>query len=347
MKFIIKNILFLFNMVFVLGLALAYLSPYTDPNIFWFVGFFGLTFKLWVIANLGLVFFWLILGRRLWIYNALILVAGYSFILRDVQFNATSEEEGVFNLMFFNTRVLQVYNEGNTSVQVNQFLKDNDLDVAVFVEWLNKKGKVDESAYPYQQFVRLESGRNIYDYGLMLASKHKILHWERVDYGHKSDNMTAWFDLEVNDEVIRLIATHLQSNSLGAGDYHKFLNIEFDEQYTDHAKNTAVRIRRSMKRRAIQTQKISEIVENSPYPVIIMGDFNDTPQSYAYQQLRNGRKDAFIEKGSGVGTTYLEPFPLLRIDFILFDDFFQCKSYTSSTEIRSDHKMISASFDFP
>lgn len=344
MKFIIKNILFLFNLVFILGLALAYLAPLVNPNLFWPLAFFGLSFKFWVIANVVLLLFWLTIKRSLWIYNVIILIAGFQIIMRDLQFNRSVAGEEDLQFMFFNTRVLQVYNNGNTSEQLNAYLIEKDLDVVVMVEWLNKKGEIDQAKYPHQQFVRLQSARNRYDYGLILASKYKILHWERINYGHVSNNLTAYFDLEMGDEVVRVIAAHLQSNSLAAGDYHKFLDFDFDDESTEHAKSVATQLRWSMKRRAYQTEKILEVINESPYPVVIMGDFNDTPQSYAYQQLRGKRKDAFVERGYGLGASYLEPFPLLRIDFILFDDVLKCTSYKSSTEILSDHKIITAKF---
>ena len=348
MKFIVRNILFLFNLIFIIGLGLGYLSPYVDPQLFWMIGFFGLSFKAWVLANAVLLFFWMGLGKRLWVYNLAILLLGYQFILRDIQFGGSSlstNKRAEFRTLFFNTQVLQVYNNGNTAGELDEFLAQYPVDVAVFVEWLNKKGEINSQRYPYQQFVRLESGKNIYDYGIMMASKHKILHWERVDYGHTSDNMTAWFDVEIEDEVVRIIATHMQSNSLGASDYHKFLDLEFDEDYKNHARRTISTLKRALKRRSIQSNRISQIAEESPYPVIIMGDFNDTPQSYAYQQLKDGRKDAFVECGSGVGTTFLKPFPLLRIDFILHDKDFDCKSYESFNDVKSDHKIIAASFE--
>lgn len=347
MKFVFRNIMFLFNLIFVIAFGLACISPFVNPNVLWPIGFFGLTFKVWLLANFVLLLFWLALKKKLWVYNLIILIIGSPIILRDIQFNKSEgESDGEIRMMLFNTRVQQIYNEGNTSEEIYTYTKDNDFDLVVLVEWFNKKGYIDENAYPYQQFVRLQTARNKYDYGLMLASKHKILHWERIEYGHVSDNMTAFFDLEIGEEVVRVIATHLQSNSLGAGDYHKFLDFNFDDESTTHAKTVVSQMRKSMARRAIQTTKILEVIEESPYPVIIMGDFNDTPQSFAYQQLRQGRKDAFIERGYGFGASYLEPFPVLRIDYILYDPDFECTAYKSNTEIESDHKIITANFKF-
>lgn len=346
MKFIFRNTLFLFNMIFVVGLGLAYISPYVDPNDFWPLAFFGLTFMAWLAANAFLLVFWLILKKKFWMYNLLILLVGIFSIPRALQLGNPAQSEGDLKVLFFNTEVLQVYSNGNTSEELNNYLVSNDFDFVALVEWFDKKGVISTKDYPFQQFVKLQSARNRYDYGLKVASKHKILHWERVDYGHVSDNMTAFFDVEVGEEVIRFVTTHLQSNSLGANDYHKFLEFSFDEESKEHAKNTVRTLRWCMSRRSIQTRKILEIIEDSPYPVIIMGDFNDTPHSFAYQQLSKGRKDCFMEKGSWTGATFLEPFPLLRIDYILSDTSFDCTAYRSHTAIESDHKIIEAEFTY-
>lgn len=347
MRFILRNILFLFNLFFIAGLGLACLSPFISPAILWPVGFFGLTFKAWLLANIFLLGLWLLAGKRLWVYNLAILLAGSMIIARDIQFNSPDSSPEDFRVMHFNTEVLQVYKDGNTSEALNAYMVDQAFDFVVLVEWFNKKGSIDPKVYPHQQFVKLRSARNRYDYGLMVASRHPILHWERIEYGHASDNMTAFFDVEVGEEVIRIIATHLQSNSLGASDYHRFLDLDFDEEYNEFTRNTAIRLKWSMARRAKQTEKILQVIDESPYPVMILGDLNDTPQSYAYQQLRDGRKDAFVERGSGIGATFREPFPILRIDYILYDPVFDCTSYHESQAVESDHRLIEASFKLP
>ncbi len=73
-----------------------------------------------------------------------------------------------------------------------------------------------------------------------------------------------------------------------------------------------------------------------------MGDFNDTPQSYTYQQLASGKNDAFVQAGTGFEATFLKPFPFLRIDYILTDESIQPVGYSSTDSIVSDHKLIFA-----
>ena len=69
--------------------------------------------------------------------------------------------------------------------------------------------------------------------------------------------------------------------------------------------------------RAEQVQEIRNHMEQCPHPIIVSGDFNDVPQSFAYQTIAQGLKDHFQESGRGIGTTFGGSIPFLRIDYIL------------------------------
>jgi endonuclease/exonuclease/phosphatase family metal-dependent hydrolase len=59
-------------------------------------------------------------------------------------------------------------------------------------------------------------------------------------------------------------------------------------------------------------------MDTCPFPVIVLGDFNDTPQSYTYAVIRGeDLHDSFVQRGSGIGTTYAGSIPGLRIDFVM------------------------------
>ena len=68
-----------------------------------------------------------------------------------------------------------------------------------------------------------------------------------------------------------------------------------------------------------------------------MGDLNDTPFSYTYQQLGNLLNDQFKAKGLGVGITYAGKLPGLKIDYIFADDNFNALSHQIIRTKISDH----------
>lgn len=343
----VKRIADFINALAIVGLLLAYLAPFINPHHFWPTSFFGLTFTFWWILNLFLVVFWVLLRKRRWIYNLLFLLAGYQFGARNIQYNPTNVEAYDIKIAAFNANAQQVNYGNNTSNQISDYLTKHKFDVAVLVEWLNKKGKINYESFPHQQFVRLESGKNQYDYGIKIVSKHKIINWERIKYDHSTNNLAAYFDIDINGTIIRYVATHLQSTGIVPTDYQKLVQVELDDHYKNYALGFVKKLKKRVLLRTKQAKTINAVLENSPYPIIILGDFNDTPQSYTYEQLRENRKDAFIEQGNGWGTTYLKPFPFLRIDYILYDNELECTSYSRTTEIKSDHAMVEATFKTP
>ena len=82
-------------------------------------------------------------------------------------------------------------------------------------------------------------------------------------------------------------------------------------------------------------------MKNCPYPIIICGDFNDTPLSFSYHTLANELIDSFEKAGRGIGNSHTK-IPFLRIDYILHDSFFKTVKYNKHREALSDHYPISS-----
>ena len=100
------------------------------------------------------------------------------------------------------------------------------------------------------------------------------------------------------------------------------------------------RLKNSFKIRGKEVDQIKEHMRESPYPIIVCGDFNDTPVSYAYRELSENKKDAFIESGNGIGGTFTK-IPNLRIDYIFYDKKFNSCRFNTHKENFSDHRAIS------
>jgi endonuclease/exonuclease/phosphatase family metal-dependent hydrolase len=91
-----------------------------------------------------------------------------------------------------------------------------------------------------------------------------------------------------------------------------------------------------------QVQAILEHKQKTIHPVIICGDFNNTPFSYSYRKLKDGMHDAFRERGNGLGTTFkFEKFPM-RIDYIFASEGLDIVSFDTMKKTFSDHYAVRA-----
>lgn len=98
----------------------------------------------------------------------------------------------------------------------------------------------------------------------------------------------------------------------------------------------------------IHQDEVSEIrnaIDESPYPVILAGDFNAVPNSYEYYTLGKGLTDAFVAVGRGSGTSFHDyKFPI-RIDYIFTSKEIKPISYRVDRSVKlSDHFPVIAEF---
>jgi len=156
-------------------------------------------------------------------------------------------------------------------------------------------------------------------------------------------------DVRFPEGIIRVFNIHLQSVQFIAEKdllkpTRKIPALHFIEKYL---KGTIIKLSRAFPRRAYQAAGIALEIKKSPYPVIIAGDFNDTPGSYAYETLLKGRNDAAIGHSWGFNKTYAESSYPVRIDHIFTD----CKAlkpvyYRRDKIYLSDHFPVLTNFRF-
>lgn len=71
------------------------------------------------------------------------------------------------------------------------------------------------------------------------------------------------------------------------------------------------------KERLMNVAEIKEAVKKyAGMPVIVCGDFNDTPGSRVYKSMKRTFDDVWAKAGDGKGLTYPSPAPTKRIDYI-------------------------------
>lgn len=98
--------------------------------------------------------------------------------------------------------------------------------------------------------------------------------------------------------------------------------------------------------RAKQARLIRQIADGITGAVVICGDFNDTPQSYAYRKIRDDFSDAYVSTGFGPGITYNEQGFWFRIDHILYNNVLRAVDSRIVRQKHSDHYPLRATLQW-
>jgi endonuclease/exonuclease/phosphatase family metal-dependent hydrolase len=197
--------------------------------------------------------------------------------------------------------------------------------------------------YPYYHFSK-DFTRDNGDYasGSIIFSKHPFIDTGRTKYPGRYGESLLYADIFNGSDTIRIFTTHLQSFKFNVKDYEGIEKIKTqqDEETIAASKSLIRKMKLAFTRRAAQARIVKTEIYNSPYPTVIAGDFNDVPNSYTYFTIKGANKDAFLQKGFGLGRTYLSIAPTLRIDYILPDRRFDVLQFDMIDQGLSDHLLL-------
>ena len=210
--------------------------------------------------------------------------------------------------------------------KVLQFLLEQDADVICLPE-------VD--VYKVSRFLTLPEVKNAlgakyrysyidfsvynkwHQFGTMVWSKYPLIHKQSIHYETRG-NLSNRCDLVVGSDTIRLFNNHLESYSFERQDFQEAETLRNYEGVRSSARNLEEKWKRARPLRREQARIIHKEIKASPYPVIVVGDFNSTPISYTYQTIRCGLHDAWAETSWGRwGTTCKKGLLGVHIDYIL------------------------------
>ncbi len=151
-------------------------------------------------------------------------------------------------------------------------------------------------------------------------------------------------------QVVRTYFSHLQSFLLSNGEKTYLEEVKHRNKEIEMSKSKTLvrRFGEAYVKRAVQADSAAGIIAQSPYPVILCGDFNDLPGSYTYTRMKGNLADAFTQKGSGFGRTFNLFSPTLRIDYIFYDPkVLSITRYRSPHTSLSDHNPVIVDFTLP
>ena len=176
--------------------------------------------------------------------------------------------------------------------------------------------------------------------GVATFSKFPIVRKDVINF-QSNYNTSISSDIKINGKMLRLFNCHLESNQLTENDKIMAFRLK-DNLDTDNIKGTTLHLSRKLgaayRVRAPQADTIAALIATSPHPVMVVGDLNDLPSSYAYTKIRGNLKDAFVERGCGLGWTFSESVLRFRIDHILYEPSFELADFKLDNKVRySDH----------
>jgi endonuclease/exonuclease/phosphatase family metal-dependent hydrolase len=354
---LINNIILFFNWVLITLLIGAYLAAYISPVQAWYFAFLGLAFPIILIINVGFVLYWLFSLNWNVLYSLIAIIIGLSTVLRFIQFSTKKEQvtSNYLNIVDFNTHSFGAFEEKKYDSKLFfETLLEIKPDILCFQEFVSYKTDIDILMFKqlmkeykaYFKYNLLEDENNPTGYSISILSRYPIVNSGFVERINGNGNCTIFSDIVIKNDTIRIITTHLKSIAFDKKDYKTYSEIKESDNNADidllDIKSIAGKLKRAFINRSKQAEEIRKFIDLSKHKIIITGDFNDSPASYAYNVIKGDMKDAFIESGSGFSSTYIGKMPNFRIDYILASKDFEIVNYKPHVMNFSDHKMLSA-----
>lgn len=197
--------------------------------------------------------------------------------------------------------------------------------------------------YSYLDFVVYDKR---HQYGTMVWSKYPLINKQSIHYQTRG-NISNRCDVVIGHDTIRLINNHLESYYFTNDDLADVEKKRNYEGLLSSLKRLKAKWQRAVPLRNEQARTVRNEIESSPYPVIVVGDFNALEWSYAYWHISQGLHDAWRElhpwrwgatcEHRGIG---------VRIDYILSSESILPCSCSIKQTTGSDHKPVVATLEW-
>lgn len=361
----VKKSLFFIHIIVILGLVLSWSAPTISPQRIEWISVVGIGFPYLMITNIVFTFYWLIQRKWQMIPGIIMIALGWNTVLNFVQFNQ-HEKEHDLRVMSFNIRSFNKYGwkpNKDIKTDIADFIKKEDIEILCLQEFYDIPAS---AKYNTTEIIKNITGcknffmENYYNhhkilgrrfFGLAIFSKHKIINGNVVFQlkGEKKAR-AIYVDIQHGQDTLRVYNLHLRSIRFKKEDYQFLKDVTegTHEEKLNKSRTIIQKLERAFHLRSIEAEEIRKHMDRSPHPYLVMGDFNEAPNTYGYRVISDQNKDGFIERGKGFGLSYEGKGMLFsqRIDYIISSPEFDFQSFTTHSDVDlSDHKPVSATLN--
>lgn len=366
MSKLIAKFLKVVHVFIVLFYLAACLIPYLPAGKYWVIATIGLVFPILFVMLCCFFIGWMMVKSKWSLLSLIALLLGWKQV--SVMFGFNLNKTFNFSKSLATVRILQ-WNVSSWGVsnrsqlpQTNygaltvELIKKQQADIMCFQEywdrrdWYSKDLNIrafKEMGYTYSFFVKSINENGEARSGVIVLSKYPIVDTAFFSYGENDyAEHLIYADIQLPNQKVRIFTTHLQSVRFTSDEYTTIKEIKNrDKAGVKGSKSIIKKLKIAYHFREAEAELVKQKISESPYPVIICGDFNDVPNSYTYFTIRGNLKDAFLEKGNSTGRTFQYISPTLRIDYILPDPIFNVIQYNRIKVPYSDHYPIIADIE--
>lgn len=334
------------NCGFAVLLLLTYVTPYVRAETWGWFSLLALAYPFTLFVNglfaMGWIFF------RSWyaILSIIAILAGFSNHIRYIKLFTGNPKEAAcaesIRLMSYNLKgmsMIPAKSEKDIAGKIDSLYKAiGDLqefpDILCLQEVSNGKAIAERFGMGHV----LHAPRS----SLWMLSRFPVIANGQIE-GEESSPSAMWADIKTPQGMIRVYNMHLVSNRVTNTTEELIQDMDLKNENTWNSIRFIIgRYRHTTALRAIEAEKVQAHVLQSPYPAVLAGDGNDPPLSNVYHLLSKGLKDSFVDRGTGLSTTYASQLPLLRIDYLLGTQQINFKDHQTYRLNFSDHYPVTA-----
>ena len=341
-----------------------------NPKYFWPIGFLTLTAFYFLLILIAFIIFWLFIKPKRALISAVAILLAFKPISNIVSFHLSNpftkeKPANALRILTWNVAQFNVMEEKkhpDIKSRMLSTINEYQPDIACFQEMVAEDSTVKDHGHMDEFLQQLDFKNYFYSYnskedfwgyahfGIIIFSKYPIINKQTVSfYPNDYNSIFQYVDVVKEEDTIRVFNVHLQSLRFSKENlkYIEKPTVEDENKALKESKNIIAKFKKGFLKRQVQADRIRAEIEKSPYPVIVTGDFNDVPNSYAYHTIGNNMNNAFVEKGSGLGRTFSGISPVLRIDNIFVDTKMDVLQFNLVKKKLSDHFPIMADVEMP